>query len=133
MRRRRFAAFGPAIVSGAGRGLYKVATEIINDSQRLVPVETGTLRASARVNEPELHGDTLTVRAGYGYGSDINPISGEPAAGYAVYVHENVEAHHAAPTQSKFLEQPALERAAEVGPAVAIEIRKAVDGASKVA
>jgi hypothetical protein len=30
-------------------------------------------------------------------------------APYAIYVHENLEAHHAAGTQAKFLEQPARE------------------------
>jgi hypothetical protein len=132
MRRRRvFASFKAPIAAGAGRGLYKAATAIISASQPLVPYETGVLRASARVGEPEMVGDTLTVRAGYGYGEARNPISGEPASGYSVYVHEIVENHHTPPTQSKFLEQPALEYAPELGATVAVEIRKAIDAAAK--
>jgi hypothetical protein len=71
-------------------------------SKRLVPVATGALRASGRVEGPEyegLHG--VKFRLAYG-GS---------ALGYALRVHEDLNMHHSN-GQAKFLEGPVRE---EVG------------------
>lgn len=80
---------GPRLLDEA---LYDEATDIFNKSQRLVPVATGVLRGSGTVVGPIRH----EVLIGYG----------GAAKSYAVHVHENLEARHAAPTRAKFLEEP---------------------------
>jgi len=79
--------------------LYLEANDIFNRSQTLVPVDTGTLKSSGEVSTPDIIGDSIEVSIGYG----------GAASEYAIYVHEDMEANHAFPTQAKFLEQPALE------------------------
>ena len=48
---------------------------------------------------------------------------GGAAAPYAIYVHENVSARHAPPTQAKFLEQPVMEARATFGEALAAQMK----------
>jgi len=67
----------------------ETAELIFNESQRVVPVDTGNLKASARIAYAS--GDNMTAEVTYG----------GTAAGYAVIVHE---IH---PSQSKYLEKPA--------------------------
>ena len=64
-------------------------------SKRLVPVDTGALRASGHVQLPVIRGKKVAVVLGYG----------GAAAPYAVFVHEK-QARHNPPTQWKYLEQP---------------------------
>lgn len=132
-RRTRLVQLTPQIAKAAGRGLYKAANAIINDSLQIVPVETGTLKASARVLEPEYHPGHVEVRAGYGYGDDTNPITGQPAGGYALAVHERTDLHHAPPTQDHFLSKPALEHSRELGETVSVEIGKELGRGRRVA
>jgi len=62
---------------GCARGLKKAGLRLQRESQRLVPVDYGVLKASAFTrSEGEGFGTAVTV----GY-----------TAAYAVYVHENVE------------------------------------------
>lgn len=71
-----------------------------------VPVETGNLRATGQVDEPEVSGSTVTVELGYG----------NTAVDYAVIVHEDPTKRHGeaigkpAGQQYKFLEKAVLER-----------------------
>lgn len=136
--RRTFSQFKRPVADAAAKALYREASQIIAESQRLVPVDTGTLRASARVGEPVDDGDRLTVTAGYGYGDEYREYATAKALGdmdgdehytsgpgYGVYVHERLDVHHAPPTQAKFLEQPAAEHQAGFSGRIAVEIRKA--------
>lgn len=92
-----------------GAELFKEAQGIIMASQPLVPVDTGALRASSYVTQPRVEGSVIRVELGYGGpAAQINPKSGEPASGYALYVHENLEAHHPV-GQAKYLEVPFLQ------------------------
>lgn len=68
-------------------------------SQELVPVDTGDLKDSGYLEVEAFRGN---VRVEMGYGRNNFPD-------YAIFVHENLEARHAAPTQAKFLEQPVNE------------------------
>ena len=77
------------------RGLFAEAEQIMSASKRLVPVDTGALRASGHVQLPVIRGKKVTVVLGYG----------GAAAPYAVFVHEK-QARHNPPTQWKYLEQP---------------------------
>jgi hypothetical protein len=68
---------------------------IYDESQRLVPVDTGRLKRSGFVETRKTASGT---QAGIGYGR-----YGRPA--YAGFVHERVDIPHAGDTQAKFLEQ----------------------------
>ena len=78
------------------KSLYEEANVIFNESQKLVPVDTGALKTSGFVHAPRRENNRVFVRVTYG-GS---------AAHYALYVHENLYARHTAPTQAKYLETP---------------------------
>jgi len=66
------------------------------ESQKLVPIDTDTLRLSAQTRPDPINGRPSTVVE---YGTD-----------YGIYVHKNLEARHAPGTQAKFLEQPFREK-----------------------
>lgn len=71
----------PAVLKAAAGVLYRSASNVMADSvQNYVPVETGTLRSSAHVEQPRPDGAGL-VSVTFGYGG--------PAAPYAWNVHEN--------------------------------------------
>lgn len=99
-----------------GAALRAEAERIMAASKRLVPVDTGALRASGRVEGPVWGGETVSVGLLYG----------GPAAPYAVYVHENLAARH--PTgQAKYLEQPVNEATAGLGDRLAERLRRALE------
>ena len=60
------------------QAMYAEATVILNESKRLVPVDTGNLRASGRVDRPDTAGGKAVVEISYG----------GAAAPYALIVHE---------------------------------------------
>jgi hypothetical protein len=95
----------------AMRALKAEAVILKGRSQRLCPVESGTLRDSCVIEEGD---DYVTV----GYGG--------AASAYAARQHENLAYHHDV-GQAKYLEQPATEMEEEIKAAVA----KAVAGAFK--
>jgi hypothetical protein len=75
--------------------LHKEAEALMTEAKQETPVDTGALRASGHVKVPQTDNDSAVVVCGFG----------GPAAGYAVIVHENLEANH--PTgKAKFLEDP---------------------------
>lgn len=77
------------------RALYAEAEAIMAASKRIVPVDTGALRASGHVRPPVIRGSRVRVVLGYG----------GAAVPYAVFVHER-PATHRPPTQWKYLEVP---------------------------
>lgn len=87
-----------------GQAIYEEATLIFNQSQILVPVDTGALRGSGGVSAPQNTSDGVAVDIFYG----------GPAAPYALYVHEIQGNYHEPPTQAKYLEQPLMERLPEI-------------------
>jgi hypothetical protein len=101
-----FEEAGREVIAGLKAGLYQAGIDIMYVSQAEVPVDTGTLRASGRVLEPEELGDTVSITIGYGYGDQVNPKTGQLASQYAVPVHERLDVKHAPPTKAKFLEDP---------------------------
>ena len=117
---------GEDMLRGLAQGLYKAGIDIMNESQREVPVEFSILKASARVLEPVVVGDSMVVTVGYGYGEEVNPRDGKTAAGYAIPVHERLELHHEPPTKAKFLEDPALAYAPRLEETLAIFITRAL-------
>lgn len=81
-----------------GRALYEEANRIFNQSQALVPVDTGALRSSGMVTLPEQSPQGPSVTIGYG----------GAAAPYAIYVHERLDLNHPNGGQAKYLEEPVL-------------------------
>lgn len=104
--RRQLDDFSRDIDRRVPRALYRIGEEIMAKSKPLVPVDTGALRASGHVSLPEFHSSgQFSVTLGYG-GVAGGMVGGD--VGYAVYVHENLEAHHTV-GQAKYLEQPLRE------------------------
>lgn len=95
---------------GVARGLQKAALYLLGESQKLVPVDTGALRASGQV---AVEGKLLATTAYVFYGTS-----------YATYVHEDLEAFHEPPTQAKYLEQPAREHNERLKQIIADECRR---------
>lgn len=73
---------------------------LMTESMKRTPVEFGTLRASHHVLGPKREGDEISVGI----------FVGGPAAPYAVFVHEDLEARHTV-GQAKFLESTLRENA----------------------
>jgi len=101
-----------AIPGQVGRALYEEAQIELTEAKRRTPWDTGALRASGKVNKPEGSGRELSVKIEFG----------GPTAGYAIYVHEDLEAFHPY-GQAKFLESTLLESA----PYMAERIAKRLD------
>ena len=84
------------------QAINEVMSGVFARSQELVPVDTGALKASGVfIPAQEIMPTYEKPQAYINYGNaDVD---------YAVYVHENLDDHHAAPTQAKYLEQPLTE------------------------
>ena len=119
-----FSAEGERILQATKVGLYKAGLEIMRESLRICPIDTGVLRSSARVEEPEQTPTRVSVKMGYGYGVQVNPKTGQIAAQYAVPVHERLDQHHEPPTKAKFLEDPVLAYIPRFGRTVAATITR---------
>lgn len=116
---------GEQLIQGAMGGLYQAAVDIMYVSQVQCPVDTATLKASARILEPVRTPTSITVTLGYGYGAERNPRTGQLPSEYAVPVHERLEVKHAPPTKAKYLEDPMLAYASLFGPTIAMSITRA--------
>lgn len=88
--------------------LYHEANIEMTESKRRVPVDTGSLRASGYVAQPERDGNKLSVELGYN-------------KDYAVYVHENLEALHPH-GEAKFLESVLTESAGSMAQRIATRV-----------
>lgn len=80
------------------RALYAETEIEAKESKRRTPVDTGELRASIHVLGPERSGLMIYTMI----------VAGGPAAPYAVYVHENLDAFHKV-GQAKFIESVIME------------------------
>lgn len=77
---------------------------IFRDSQKIVPVETGTLRRSGVVEPAKEEGTSVSVTIGYG----------GAASDYALRQHEDLSYKHAQGKQAKYLEEPFRKKAKDV-------------------
>lgn len=116
------------ILAAAARFLYEEGAETIAASQDVVPVDTGTLRASADEVGVNIEEGNSEVSVLIGYGG--------AAADYALYIHEvpteefspQTQARRAAMgTGHKYLERPVLERSEGLGERAASYIRTALE------
>lgn len=127
MARSTFESSGEAIIKGAMLGMEAFGYKVMNQSLQQAPIESGTLRRSAKVNPAENTGTRLRLVMGYGYGDEVNP-QGKTAADYAVPVHEIMEKKHPPPTKSHFLIDPLLENSKLLEPYMAGMARYSVEG-----
>jgi len=83
------------------RTVDDVTEKVFAQSQILVPVNTGALKASGQIVKEPTTGDGEFVGSYVTYGNGT--------VNYAVKVHEDLQMYHTAPTQAKFLEAPLLQ------------------------
>lgn len=91
---------------------------IMQESQRLVPVDTGDLKRSGFLT---IDRTTTGPRVSIGYGRYGRPH-------YAAMVHERLDFRHAPPTQAKFLEQPIHDRIDDFRRRVELYMRRLTEG-----
>lgn len=96
------------IKKGALKGLKITAQNILGESQKLVPVDTGTLQKSGSV---KLNSETLTAQISYN-------------TPYALKQHEDATLNHPNGGEAKYLERPFNEKAGELEVNVGNEINK---------
>jgi hypothetical protein len=94
---RAFANKFPDVV---GKALQAEGNIEATESKRRTPVDTGNLRASTHVEPYHRSGRDISVRI----------VVGGTASPYALFVHEDLEAHHKV-GQAKFLQSTILESA----------------------
>jgi Bacteriophage HK97-gp10, putative tail-component len=121
--RQNLRRFGRQVERIVTEALREEAEEIMAAAKAQTPVDTGALRSTGRVQAVERRpvGRLVAVLS---FGGPAGAEVGGKFVGYAIYVHENLAAHHAV-GNAKFLERPA--RAAAVGMAgrIALRIRAA--------
>ncbi len=96
----------------AEAALYQEAEREMTEAKRKVPVDTGTLRDSGHVQQPEHDANGVSVVMGFG----------GAAESYAVIVHEDLEALHAV-GEAKFLESVLQESAPHLLERIASRIK----------
>tara|TARA_R110000803_G_scaffold141929_2_gene208316 strand:+ start:3044 stop:3436 length:393 start_codon:yes stop_codon:yes gene_type:complete len=95
------ASAGAKAVPALKQALTEEAQIVFRDSQRLVPVDTGTLRRSGIIIPVRERGNLIEVAMGYG----------GAASSYALRQHENLQYRHKKGQQAKYLETPLFSRA----------------------
>lgn len=93
------------IAQATAAALYIEAEQTMTEAKELTPVDTGALRSSGHVQMPQVTDRGVSVEMGFGGVAG----GGGDGVGYAVYVHENLTAHHPV-GQAKFLEVPVNKR-----------------------
>lgn len=91
---------------------------IYDESQRLVPVDTGRLKRSGFTAARKRAGGA-TAQIGYAR-------FGRPF--YAAFVHERIDIRHAAPTQAKFLETAVMTKLGDFRRRVELFMRRLTSG-----
>lgn len=120
--------WGSKAETALGRALYREGLGIMASSQGLVPVDTSALRSSGYVNPPVRDINMISVFLGYGGpAAKINSKTGESTDGYAIIVHENLEAFHKVGT-AKYLEMPFDQAKRGMGARIAAAIRADMHG-----
>ena len=98
-----------------GRALYQETSIELTEVKRRTPVDKGALRASERLEGPLRTGPNESIIY-------MLILAGGPAAPYAIYVHEDLEAIHPV-GQAKFIESVLLESR----PYMAARVAKRID------
>jgi len=98
--------------------LYQEAWRVLGKSIKIAPIDTGRLRASARVDLPERNGDEISVRLSYN-------------TDYARYVHDRnvggMPVEYRAPgTRSLFLSDPLIENIDEMSERITRRLKEMI-------
>ena len=96
--------------------LMEEAQLVFRDSQRLVPVDTGALRASGQIIPPRKKGTKWEVVIGYG----------GAAKSYALEQHENLRYRHKEGKSAKYLETPTRQRGAKMPDAIRNRLKRII-------
>lgn len=108
------------LLSAAFAGLVESAAHIFAQSQALVPREDGQLAESG-----QLLPDPANLEVVISYGNnETQPGYTSPANDYAVVQHEDTTLEHPNGGQAKYLEEPLMQEAGEVGATVAKHMRE---------
>jgi len=89
----RLARLARALPQAVAAALFEEAQIEMTEARERTPVDTGALRASGMVHQPSIDGGDISVALTFG----------STAVGYAVQVHEDLDAFHPV-GQAKFLE-----------------------------
>jgi hypothetical protein len=120
---KRLLRIGADVRAEGGRALFQEALVEAKESMRRTPVETGALRASHEVERPVVDGEDVSVRIVVGgpAGSHTPGGTQKSDVGYALIVHEDLEADHKV-GQAKFLESTLHESAPHMAGRLAARI-----------
>jgi hypothetical protein len=119
------AAIAKMVPEAAAAALYQEGEQLRTESQNAVPVDLGTLKNSAFVNDPQTDKDGVFVTVGYG----------GAAKAYALAVHEYPSSYSPPSWQNgvqfttggpKYLERPLLARAKDMPARILDRIRAAL-------
>jgi hypothetical protein len=102
----------PEAKKALSQAMYGFATKVLNESKKIIPVDTGVLRNSGRVEAPTISNGVIEVAITYG----------GTGAKYAAVVHEDMTMDHSPSKltavtkrprrgQAKFLEIPVMAQA----------------------
>ena len=114
--RRKIASLQRDLPDEIGRAIRAEAEIEATESKRRTPVDTGNLRASIHVEGP-------TTEPGGSISAAV--VAGGPAAPYAVFVHEDLDAYHKV-GQAKFIESTLRESAPFLPARIASRLRSAI-------
>lgn len=106
-----------SMMAKGAQGLYEGGQVIMTDAKRRVPVDLGNLKGSGYVTAPTPNEGGMHVEVGFG----------GPAASYAIYVHEDLSAHHPV-GEAKYLENAVEAQAPAVFAHVAKRVAEALHG-----
>jgi hypothetical protein len=113
---------GDKALTAIAQGLYLEAQMAFNESQTLVPIDTGILKSSGHITSPKMDENSVEITIAYG----------GPATSYAFFVHERIYApsgkkvYHKPPTRAKYLEIPVKRRAKGMSGRLAVFIKRAI-------
>ncbi len=119
---------GPRAKAAAGKALYAEGWRIMTRSKgEFVPVDFGALKSTGDVSLPEESaGGGVSVTLGYGGPAKTRTRDGKMFVGYAIVVHENLQAHHPV-GGAKYLERPVLEAVGGMEGRLAADLRKELE------
>lgn len=117
---KRLGDAGPQVAGGA---LYREGWRIMTQSKEdFVPVDLGALKSTGDVSLPETRGDRIEVVLGYGGPAKTRTRDGKDYVGYAIVVHEDLQAQHTV-GGPKYLERPVLQAERGLGGRLAADMR----------
>lgn len=111
------------LIPAVEAALFIDAEQTITEAKKIVPVDEGILKASGHAQLPEIIDGVITVECGFGGPAGSGGPEQTKDVGYAVYVHEDLEAYHTV-GQAKYLEVPFYARHRNFGARIARRVRR---------